>query len=84
MRFTGERRLTWTQSTPHKTLGKKTSGIDILSRGSYLYDEVRFILQQELREPRNYFAILEAVAAGKTRLNEIKLATGDRRRYCLS
>jgi len=48
----------------------------ILSRGSFLYDEVRFILQQELREPRNYFAILEAIAAGKTRLNEIKQATG--------
>jgi AAA+ ATPase superfamily predicted ATPase len=48
----------------------------ILRRGSFLYDEVRFILQQELREPRNYFAILEAIAAGKTRLNEIKHATG--------
>lgn len=49
---------------------------NILTRGSYLYDEVRFILQQELREPRNYFAILQALAAGKTRLNEIKQATG--------
>ena len=48
----------------------------ILSRGSFLYDEVRFVLQQESREPRNYFAILQAIAAGKTRLNEIKLATG--------
>ncbi len=48
----------------------------ILSRGSFLYDEVRFILQQELREPRNYFAILQAIADGKTRLNEIKQATG--------
>ena len=48
----------------------------ILSRGSFLYDEVRFVLQQELREPRNYFAILQAIAAGKTRLNDIKLATG--------
>ena len=48
----------------------------ILTRGSFLYDEVRFILQQELREPRNYFAILQAIAAGKTRLNEIKQATG--------
>ena len=47
----------------------------ILSRGSFLYDEVRFVLQQELREPRNYFAILQAIAAGKTRLNEIKQAT---------
>ncbi len=49
---------------------------NILTRGAFLYDEVRFILQQELREPRNYFAILEAIAGGKTRLNEIKLATG--------
>ncbi len=48
----------------------------ILSRGAFLYDEVRFVLQQELREPRNYFAILQAIAAGKTRLNEIKQATG--------
>ncbi|MEN6482520.1 MAG: ATP-binding protein [Anaerolineaceae bacterium] len=48
----------------------------ILSRGSFLYDEVHFLLQQELREPRNYFAILQAIAAGKTRLNEIKQATG--------
>jgi AAA+ ATPase superfamily predicted ATPase len=49
----------------------------ILSRGSFLYDEVRFILQQELREPRNYFAILQAIASGKTRLNDIKQATGN-------
>lgn len=48
----------------------------ILNRGSFLYDEVRFVLQQELREPRNYFAVLQAIAAGKTRLNEIKQATG--------
>lgn len=48
----------------------------ILARGSFLYDEARFVLQQELREPRNYFAILEAIAGGKTRLNEIKQATG--------
>jgi len=48
----------------------------VLSRGTFLYDEARFLLQQELREPRNYFAILEAIAAGRTRLNEIKQATG--------
>ncbi|HUF37897.1 MAG TPA: ATP-binding protein [Anaerolineales bacterium] len=48
----------------------------ILTRGAFLYDEARFVLQQELREPRNYFAVLEAIAAGRTRLNEIKQATG--------
>jgi len=48
----------------------------ILERGSLLYDEVRFILQQELREPRNYFAVLQAIASGNTRQNEIKQAAG--------
>lgn len=47
-----------------------------LTRGAFLYDEVRLLLQQELREPRNYFAILEAIAGGRTRLNDIKQATG--------
>ena len=37
---------------------------------------MRFILQQELREPRNYFAVLQANASGNTRQNEIKQATG--------
>lgn len=48
----------------------------ILERGSLLYDEVRFVLQQELREPRNYFAVLQAIASGNTRQNEIKQAAG--------
>jgi uncharacterized protein len=48
----------------------------ILERGSLLYDEVSFLLQQELREPRNYFAVLQAIASGQTRQNEIKQATG--------
>lgn len=48
----------------------------ILERGSPLYDEVRFVLQQELREPRNYFAVLQAISAGNTRQNEIKQASG--------
>jgi AAA+ ATPase superfamily predicted ATPase len=51
-------------------------GGHVLTRGTFLYDEVRFLLQQELREPRNYFAILEAIASGRTRLNEIRQATG--------
>jgi len=51
-------------------------GQQILTRGTFLYDEVRFLLQQELREPRNYFAVLGAIASGRTRLNEIKQATG--------
>lgn len=55
----------------------KTNILDgILTRGAALYDEVRFVLQQELREPRNYFAVLQAIASGNTRQNEIKQAAG--------
>ena len=43
----------------------------VLDRVAYLYDEPRLLLTQELREPRNYFAILTSVAAGATRLNDI-------------
>ena len=43
----------------------------VLDRVAYLYDEPRLLLTQELREPRNYFAILASVAGGNTRLNDI-------------
>lgn len=48
----------------------------ILSQGSFLYDEPRFLLQMELREPRVYFAILEAIAAGRVRQEEISKTVG--------
>jgi AAA+ ATPase superfamily predicted ATPase len=34
------------------------------------------VLREELHEPRHYFAILQAIAQGRTRLNEIVQATG--------
>ena len=43
----------------------------LLTLGEFLYDEPRFLLLQELREPSRYFAVLEAIAGGRTRLNEI-------------
>jgi AAA+ ATPase superfamily predicted ATPase len=49
---------------------------EILSQGAFLYDEPRFLLQMELREPRIYFAILEAVATGRVRQNDIRQAIG--------
>ncbi len=48
----------------------------ILDPESYLYLEPQFLLREELREPRNYFAILQAIAQGRTRLNEIAQVTG--------
>ncbi|MCL4505204.1 MAG: ATP-binding protein [Chloroflexi bacterium] len=41
-----------------------------------LFNEPRLLLMEELREPRNYFSILRAIAQGRTRLNEITLASG--------
>ena len=46
----------------------------ILDPQGLLYDEPRLLLLEELREPRNYFSILRAIAHGNTRLNEISQA----------
>ncbi|MDW7760045.1 MAG: ATP-binding protein [Acidobacteriota bacterium] len=48
----------------------------VLSKGRFLYDEVEFLLREELREPRYYFALLQAVAQGRRKLSEIVNATG--------
>lgn len=48
----------------------------ILNRGTFLYNEVEFILREELREPRNYFTILRAIAQGKKKMAEIINDTG--------
>jgi AAA+ ATPase superfamily predicted ATPase len=39
-------------------------------------DEPRFLLQMELREPRVYFAILEAIATGRVRQDDLSQAVG--------
>jgi AAA+ ATPase superfamily predicted ATPase len=48
----------------------------VLSKGRPLYEEIEFILREELREPRYYFALLQAIAQGKRKLAEIVNATG--------
>lgn len=44
---------------------------NILTKGSILYSEVDFLLHQELRETPIYNSIIEAVALGNTKLNDI-------------
>ncbi|MBN1313445.1 MAG: ATP-binding protein [Anaerolineae bacterium] len=41
-----------------------------------LFSEPHLLLMEELREPRNYFSILRAIAQGQTRLNEVAQASG--------
>jgi len=48
----------------------------ILSPTAFLYDEVRFILMEELRDPKHYFSILQSIAFGNTRMNDIVQRTG--------
>jgi len=48
----------------------------ILEVPGMLHNEPRLLLMEELREPRNYFSILRAIAQGHTRLNEIAQSSG--------
>ena len=45
----------------------------ILSKGSVLFDEVEFMLRQELRETSVYNTIIEAIAIGNSAFNDIFL-----------
>jgi AAA+ ATPase superfamily predicted ATPase len=44
---------------------------NILNKGKILYNEVDFLIKQELREPLVYYTIIEKIAFGATKLNEI-------------
>ncbi|MEW5760774.1 MAG: ATP-binding protein [Candidatus Thermoplasmatota archaeon] len=58
-KFSGKKSLT--ENIKEQILGKKGG----------LYDEVYFLLREELREPDVYKAILEAIASGSTKVVEI-------------
>lgn len=49
---------------------------EIFSTEKLLYEEIEFILKEELREPRNYFSILKAIASNCTKVSEIINDTG--------
>jgi len=49
---------------------------NILNKNSVLFSEVEFLLKQELREVGQYNAVIESVAIGDTRLNDICQKTG--------
>jgi len=44
---------------------------NILTKGCVLYSEVEFLIRQELREPALYNTIVDAIALGSTKLNDI-------------
>lgn len=65
----------WLQLAPEKDILANLQD-HVLRKGEMLYDEVEFLLRMELREPRYYFALLQAIAQGKRKLGEIVNATG--------
>lgn len=48
---------------------------NILTKGCILFNEVEFLLHQELRETALYNSIIEAIALGSTKVNEISTQT---------
>ena len=48
----------------------------ILTPGAFLFREVDFLLKEELREPRNYLAILRAISQGRRKFGEVANDTG--------
>ncbi len=63
----------------NKFIGRRWGDVikeEILQKGQPLYEEVEFLLREELREPRNYFVILEALSLGKHRVSEVINETG--------
>ncbi len=49
---------------------------NVIRRDAFLYNEIEFILREELREPKNYFSIIKSISFGKTKLNEIVMEMG--------
>ena len=54
-----------------------------LKNTSYLYEEPLLLLRQEVQEPGVYSAIIEAIAGGYTKANEISTKTGEDPAKCL-
>jgi hypothetical protein len=63
------------QVRPHESVLRNISEL-ILARNTFLHNEVEFLLRGELREPRDYYVILRAIAQGKRKLSEIMNDTG--------
>ena len=57
---------------------RETIAARILTKGESLYEEPLHLLreEQEIRDPATYFAVVRAIAQGRTRVGEISGATG--------
>ncbi len=62
----------------------KDNIIDIMLKPTgYLYEEPLLLMRQEVQEPGVYYALIEAIANGAVRSNEIALKIGEEPAKCL-
>lgn len=48
----------------------------VLNKNKFLYQDVLFVIQQELNEPSTYYSIIKSIAKGNTKIGEILNDTG--------
>ena len=70
------------QVQPSKSLKENILHICLNPMG-YLYEEPLLLLRQEVQEPGVYCAIIEAIAGGASKSNEIATKTGEEAAKCL-
>lgn len=70
------------QINQNKTLEENIKDIFLEPTG-YLYEEPLLLLRQEVQEPGVYSAIIEAIAGGASKANEIATKTGEDVAKCL-
>ncbi|MCD8216500.1 MAG: ATP-binding protein [Clostridiales bacterium] len=66
----------------HYTLQENIQNL-FLSPTGYLYEEPLLLLRQEVKEPGIYNAIIEAIAGGASKANEIATKTGESSAKCI-
>lgn len=67
---------------PKRSLQENITDLFLMPTG-YLYEEPMLLLRQEVQEPSVYYSIMEAIASGAVRANEIAQKTGEEAAKCL-
>ncbi len=49
---------------------------NVLSQGSYLYNEIKFLIKEEIASPNTYFQILNIISGGETKIGKIGAKMG--------
>lgn len=70
------------QIRPEKSVKENIRDLCLNPMG-YLYEEPLFLLRQEVQEPGAYSAVIEAIANGASKANEIAIRTGEETVKCL-